>query len=119
MAELVRTAELLAAVSAASDFARGLSEEQALRTCRIAMGIADRANLPADDRRAVLYLSLLRFVGCTATAPEMADALGDELAVSSLFAAVDPRDLRAVLATANTLMATAGALPARLVAVAR
>jgi hypothetical protein len=34
---VVRAAELLAAVSTATDFAKGLPEEQALRTCRIAM----------------------------------------------------------------------------------
>src|SRR5256885_14554606 len=106
MVESVRVAELMAAVSAVTDFAKGLPEEQALRTCRIAMALADRAGLSPDDRRAVFYVSLLRFVGCTATAPEMAGALGDELAVSGLFAAVDPRDLRAVIAAAATLVGT-------------
>src|SRR5206468_3373947 len=81
--------------------------------------IAERAGLGAADRQAVFYLSLLRFVGCTATAPEMATALGDEVAVSSLFAAVDPRDLRAVIATAATLVGTERSGPARAAAVVR
>jgi HD-GYP domain-containing protein (c-di-GMP phosphodiesterase class II) len=103
----------MAAVSAATDFAKGLPEEQALRTCRIAMALAERAGLPAEERRAVFFVSLLRFVGCTATAPQMAAALGDELAVSELFAAVDPRDLRAVVAAAATLVGTDHSPPRR------
>ena len=119
MIESVRVAELMAAISTATDFAKGLPEEQALRTCRIAMALADRADLAPDDRRAVFYLSLLRFVGCTATAPEMAAALGDELAVSELFAAVDPHDLRAVITTATTLVGGAGSPARRAVEVVR
>ena len=119
MDQPVRAADLMAAVSAATDFAKGLPEEQALRTCRIALALGDRAGLGADERRAVFYVSLLRFVGCTATAPEMAAALGDELAVSGRFAAVDPRDLRAVVATATTLVGTGHALPHRALEVAR
>ncbi|MDQ1654126.1 MAG: hypothetical protein QOI35_3326, partial [Cryptosporangiaceae bacterium] len=106
--ESLRLAELLAAVSAATDFAKGLPEEQALRTCRAAGILAERAGLSPADRRAVFYVSLLRFVGCTATAPEMAAALGDELAVSAVFAAVDPRDLRSVLAAAADLVRRGG-----------
>jgi HD-GYP domain-containing protein (c-di-GMP phosphodiesterase class II) len=113
MDQPVRAADLMAAVSAATDFAKGLPEEQALRTCRIALALAERAGLGVEDRRTTFYLSLLRFIGCTATASEMAAALGDELAVSALFAAVDPRDLRAVLGAAATLVGTERALPAR------
>src|SRR3954454_12859107 len=107
MTESVRVGELMAAVSAVTDFAKGLAEEQALRTCRIAMVLADRAGLSPDDRRAVIYVSLLRFVSRTAPAPEMAGTLGDELAVSGLFAAVDPRGLRAVFAAAASLVGPA------------
>ena len=119
MEQPVRTAELMAAVSAATDFAKGLPEEQALRTCRIALALAGRAGLSAEEQRAVLYVSLLRFVGCTATAPEMSAALGDELAVSGRFAAVDPRDLRAVLATATGFVGVEHGLPRRALDVLR
>src|SRR5205823_7900274 len=109
----------MAAVAAATDFAKGLPEEQALRTCRIGLALAERAGLGTEDRRAVYYLSLLRFVGCTATAPEMAAALGDEIAISALFAAVDPRDLRAVLAAAASGIGAGQPLPRRAVEVLR
>src|SRR5690349_2942073 len=93
----VRMAALMAALSAATDFAKGFPEEQATRTCRIAMRLAELAGLDDAVRRDVFYVSLLRFVGCTATAPEMAAALGDELAISEAFAAIDTRDLRTVI----------------------
>ena len=109
----------MAAVATATDFAKGLPEEQALRTCRIALTLAERAGLATEDRRAVFYLSLLRFVGCTATAPEMAAALGDEIAISALFAAVDPRDLRAVLGAAASGVGVGRSIPARAVELLR
>src|SRR5438045_1278236 len=65
-----------------------------------------------------MAVALLRFVGCTATAPEMA-TLGDELAVSELFAAVDPRDLRAVVGAAATLVGPDGSPARRAVEVVR
>jgi DNA-binding CsgD family transcriptional regulator len=105
----VRVAELMAVVASAGDFAKGYAEEQALRTCRIGMWLAARAGLSTEDRQAVFYLSLLRFVGCTATASEMAAALGDEIAVSAAFAAVDPRNLRSVVTTASGLVGGSGA----------
>src|SRR5690349_10556177 len=104
----VRVAELMAVVASAGDFAKGYAEEQALRTCRIGRWLADRAGLSTEDTQAVFYLSLLRFVGCTATASEMAAALGDEIAVSAAFATVDPRNLRAVVSTASGLVGGAG-----------
>src|SRR5689334_3994533 len=113
----VRVAELMAVVASAGDFAKGYAEEQALRTCRIGMWLAGIAGLDAEDRQAVFYLSLLRFVGCTATASAMAGALGDEVAVSAAFAAVDPRDLRSVVGTAAGLVGGAG--PRRALGVGR
>jgi HD-GYP domain-containing protein (c-di-GMP phosphodiesterase class II)/DNA-binding CsgD family transcriptional regulator len=113
----VRVAELMAVVASAGDFAKGYAEEQALRTCRAGMRLADRAGLSGEDRQAVFYLSLLRFVGCTATASEMAAALGDEIAVSAAFAAVDPRNLRSVIGTAAGLVGGSG--PRRALGVAR
>jgi hypothetical protein len=101
----------MAAVACATDFAKGFPEDQALRTCRIAGTIAEAAGSDADEVRAVIYVALLRFVGCTATASEMAAALGDELAVSAAFAAVDERRLASVLLAAWRTFDDAGSLP--------
>jgi HD-GYP domain-containing protein (c-di-GMP phosphodiesterase class II)/DNA-binding CsgD family transcriptional regulator len=89
-----RLAELVAGLSVVSDLGKGLADGQGLRGCVLACQLAQRAGLQPEEREAVFWVGLLRFVGCTATAAEMAAALGDELAVSAAFAAADPRDLR-------------------------
>ena len=104
-------------IATAGDFAKGFAEEQALRTTRIGMHLASLAGLGDDDRRTVFYLCLLRFVGCTATASQMAATFGDELAVSATFAAVDTRNLRAVATAVHSL--TSGSAPRRLLDTAR
>jgi HD-GYP domain-containing protein (c-di-GMP phosphodiesterase class II) len=95
--DAVRLSELVVGLSVASDLGRGLDDGQGLRSCLLAMRLAEHLDLPADERRDLYWIALLRFVGCTATATEMAAALGDELATSAAFAALDPRELRAVL----------------------
>jgi HD-GYP domain-containing protein (c-di-GMP phosphodiesterase class II)/DNA-binding CsgD family transcriptional regulator len=108
-----RLAELVAGLSVVSDLGKGLTDGQGLRACAVAGGLADRVALPDADREALFWVGLLRFVGCTATASEMAAALGDELAVSAAFAAADARDLRDVLRGA---LAAVGPRPDRLLA---
>jgi HD-GYP domain-containing protein (c-di-GMP phosphodiesterase class II) len=106
-----RLAELVTGLSVVSDLAKGIADGQGLRVCLLAGDLAARLDLPAADREAVFWVGLLRFVGCTATASEMAAALGDELAVSAAFAAADARDLRDVLRGAVAAM---GPRPGRL-----
>src|SRR4051812_19581197 len=108
-----RLAELVAGLSVVSDLGKGLTDGQGLRASAVAGALADRLDLPDADREALFWVGLLRFVGCTATASEMAAALGDELAVSAAFAAADARDLRDVLRGA---VAAVGPRPDRLLA---
>jgi HD-GYP domain-containing protein (c-di-GMP phosphodiesterase class II)/DNA-binding CsgD family transcriptional regulator len=108
-----RLAELVAGLSVVSDLGKGLTDGQGLRACVVAAALADRLGLEGADREALFWVGLLRFVGCTATASEMAAALGDELAVSAAFAAADARDLRDVLRGA---LAAVGPRPDRLLA---
>ena len=78
----IRLAELLAAISLATDLGTGQPMEHALRTCHIAMGLARAIGLSAQDLFDTYYVSLLRFLGCTSEAS--ADAAlngGDELAL--------------------------------------
>jgi HD-GYP domain-containing protein (c-di-GMP phosphodiesterase class II)/DNA-binding CsgD family transcriptional regulator len=80
--EQVRLAELMAAVSLATDLGTGQPMEHALRTCYLAMGLAREVGLPAQDLFDTYYVSLLRFLGCTAEAS--ADAAlhaGDDIAL--------------------------------------
>jgi len=78
----VRLADLLSAISLATDLGTGQPMEHALRTCHIAMGLARAIGLSAQDLFDTYYVSLLRFLGCTSEAS--ADAAlngGDELAL--------------------------------------
>src|SRR5260370_7237485 len=64
----LRLAELMAALSLATDLGMGQPLEQALRTCLIAIELAERMGLAQDEISDVFYVSLLRFLGRTADA---------------------------------------------------
>src|SRR2546426_177218 len=77
----LRLAELMAALSLATDLGMGQPIEQALRTCLIAIELAERMGLDKDEISEVFYVALLRFLGCTADAHEVAEFFGgDDLA---------------------------------------
>ena len=75
MAEF-RLAEPLAALSVATDLARGQPPEQALYASIIAARLADYLGLGATERSNDYYATLLRFAGCTATSHEYSLLLG-------------------------------------------
>jgi HD-GYP domain-containing protein (c-di-GMP phosphodiesterase class II) len=76
----LRLAELIAALSLATDLGLGLSQEHVLRQCRIALGLAERLGVDEADRAAVYYVAMLAWVGCTADSHELAAQFGDEIA---------------------------------------
>jgi HD-GYP domain-containing protein (c-di-GMP phosphodiesterase class II) len=79
----------MAALSLATDLGMGQPLEQALRTCLVALGLAERLGLRGEDLSNVYYVALLRFLGCTADAHEMAEMVGgDEIAVRAAIAPV-------------------------------
>src|SRR6266851_5169728 len=57
----LRLAELLAALSLATDLGMGQPLEEALRTCLIALSLGDRLGLQPDDLSDVYYVALLPF----------------------------------------------------------
>jgi HD-GYP domain-containing protein (c-di-GMP phosphodiesterase class II) len=63
--------------------------EHTLRTCIVAVRLAETLGLAEAAGREVYYVALLRPVGCTASAREAAEVLGDELAAGAWFATVD------------------------------
>ncbi|MGH2354336.1 MAG: HD domain-containing phosphohydrolase, partial [Chloroflexota bacterium] len=80
MAEL-RLAELVTALSLATDLGMGQPMEHALRTCLLSLRLGEALGLGRDHLRDVYYVALLRFLGCTADAHETAAAVGgDEIA---------------------------------------
>ncbi|KNE84208.1 MULTISPECIES: HD domain-containing phosphohydrolase [Streptomyces] len=91
--EKVRLAEVLAALSLTTDLAAGVTFEKGLRTCVVATVFA--RDVLAGDRetcRAVYETALLRSVGCTSFAPELAAIFGDEVAFQSALKHLDPGD---------------------------
>jgi HD-GYP domain-containing protein (c-di-GMP phosphodiesterase class II) len=79
--EEVRLAELVAALSLATDLGLGQPQQHIIRQTVIAMRMADLEGLPDDDRTAIFYVSLLAWVGCVADAHEMGKWFGDDMAV--------------------------------------
>jgi HD-GYP domain-containing protein (c-di-GMP phosphodiesterase class II)/DNA-binding CsgD family transcriptional regulator len=77
-----RLAELIAAISLATDLGTGQPMGHALRTCYLATGLSRELGVPVQDEFDTYYLSLLRFLGCTAEASEDAALnAGDDIAL--------------------------------------
>ena len=104
LSERVRLADLLAAVSVATDLGNGQEPGKAIRACLVATALARRLGTPEAEVSDVYYTSLLRHLGCTATAHEEAWLVGDELAARPAAERADFGDPREVF----TLLLRAG-----------
>jgi HD-GYP domain-containing protein (c-di-GMP phosphodiesterase class II) len=76
-------AELVAALSLGVDLGFGQPMEHVLRQCLIALRIAERRGLDAEERSTVYYTALLIDVGCHTDAHEQAKWFGDDIAMKS------------------------------------
>lgn len=89
MAEHLRLAELVAALSLATDLGMGQPMEQGLRTCLVSVALADLAGADREELAEVYYVALLRFLGCTADAHDTAMSMGgDDIALRRAIAPV-------------------------------
>ncbi len=95
----VRLAELVASLSYATDLGRGQPLEHTIRQTRIALRLADRLGVVADDRVATYYVGLLVSVYCHADAREQAMWLGDDIELKAEVYEADMESLRALLMT--------------------
>ena len=87
----IRLAELMAALSLATDLGMGQPMEYALCVCVLSVRLGEALGLSENELREIYYLALLRHIGCNAETYRMADLFGDELALRADFAAVDSR----------------------------
>jgi HD-GYP domain-containing protein (c-di-GMP phosphodiesterase class II) len=94
----VRLAELMAALSTATDLAMGQPMEQAMASCIVAVRLGEAAGFGAQDLRDAYYQALLRYIGCNADAAWLASIVGDEITLRQDFALLDTADAPAVLA---------------------
>jgi HD-GYP domain-containing protein (c-di-GMP phosphodiesterase class II) len=93
----LRLADVIAALSLATDLAMGQPLAFALRACVLAVRLGEALGL--DDRQLaeVYYQALLRYIGCNAEAHVQAALYGDELALRRDFALVDSGNAGQVL----------------------
>ena len=84
----MRLRELLTAVALGADLGMGHPMEHVLRQSFIALRLAERLGLDAEEREVVAYSSLLAWVGCHVDAYEQAKWFGDDQALK--------RDIRGV-----------------------
>jgi hypothetical protein len=77
----IRRADFMMLLAYESDLATGHSRDFALRSCVLAMRIADLAGLSEQDRRNAYHQSMLRYVGCNADTDLLSGFFGDEIAL--------------------------------------
>jgi HD-GYP domain-containing protein (c-di-GMP phosphodiesterase class II) len=88
--ERFQLAEPLAALSIATDLARGRPAEEAVRACLAATALADELGFSRDEASSAYWTTLLRSIGCTATSHEYAALLGgDDIVVRHAADAAD------------------------------
>ena len=85
----MRLAETIAPLSLATDLDMGQPLEHALRACLLAVRLGRACGLSEEELIDIYYLSLVRYVGCTANQHVDAAVLGDDLAGRRWVLAVD------------------------------
>jgi hypothetical protein len=76
----LRRSELLASLSLAIDVGLGQPMEHMLRSCLIALRLADAVGLDPARRSVVYYADLVAWIGCHADSHQLATLFGDDLA---------------------------------------
>jgi HD-GYP domain-containing protein (c-di-GMP phosphodiesterase class II) len=101
----LRLAELLGPLSLVTDMGMGVPDESAMRACLVATGLARRMSLPESAVADIYYTTLLKHLGCTATAHDEAFRFGgDELVMRPLVSSTDfgrPREMLSLMSRAG------------------
>lgn len=100
----LRLADLLAALSVATDLGMGQEPEKAVRACLVATDLGRTMGLSDAQVRDAYYTTLLQHLGCTAPSHEATHLFGDDLIGRPRAERTDTRSRRESLA----LMATVG-----------
>src|SRR3984893_1766513 len=85
----IRLAELVAALSLATDLGMGQPLEYALSVCVLSVRLGEALGLDESKLRQVYYLALLRHIGCNAETYTMSALFGDDLALRTDSATAD------------------------------
>ncbi len=81
MSRSLRLAEFIATLALAQDNAFGQPLESQLRSCLLASWLCEAAGYERDVCDDAYWVALLRYVGCTGHAHEVATVFGDEIAI--------------------------------------
>lgn len=76
----LRLAEVVAALSLATDLGIGQPLEHALRSCILTVRLGETLGFGESDLRVAYYQALLRYIGCNMETHLLAAIVGDELA---------------------------------------
>lgn len=110
----VPTARLLAALSTALDLTEGQLPGHALRTCFLAMRLADDLQLTASDRESLFFAAFLKDAGCSSNAAAVTRLFGsDDIALKGRQATIERSMLAYAAFTIRSLPQTEP-LPQRL-----
>ena len=93
----VRPAELMAALSIATDLGLGQPMELALSSCIVAVRLAEKCGYSKEALREVYYQALLRFIGCNAETDWLSSIVGDEQILRADFHEIDSGDMHVVI----------------------
>lgn len=109
----VRLAEIVAALSLATDLGMGQPLEFALSSCVLAVRLGEALCLSEEALREIYYQALLRYIGCNVETHLLAAIVGDEIALRADFAKIDNGSTTEVvsLMTRAIRQANAGAAP--------
>jgi HD-GYP domain-containing protein (c-di-GMP phosphodiesterase class II) len=94
----IRAAELVGALSLATDLGTGQPLEHALRTAVLAVRLGELAGASADELADTYYVALLHGSGCTSNSHEATQLFGEDIMHRAAFFLIDPADPEQVLA---------------------
>ena len=77
----LRLGEFVATLALAQDNAFGQPLESQLRSCLLATWMSEAAGFSEEVRDTAYWVALLRYIGCTGHAHEVATVFGDEIAI--------------------------------------
>ena len=101
----LRLGELVATLALAQDNAFGQPFDSQLRSCLLAIELCRAAGFDEELCRTVYWVALLRYVGCTGHAHEVASVFGDDIAILAetlVMDAADPADVGRTMVAAAT-----------------
>src|ERR671935_2516290 len=98
----IRAAELVGALSLATDLGTGQPLEHALRTAVLAVRLGELAGASAEELADTYYVAVLHASGCTSNSHEATQLFGEDIVHRAAFFLIDPAAPEQVLAFYRT-----------------